>query len=507
MLRFVDTRTGIASDKTFSDVVLQGIAPSGGLFVPESLPHFSAAELAKLAELSYAQAAAEVFKRFDINFCDEEIDAICAAAYGSNFDDERIIPISKIKQDTYVLELWHGPTSAFKDMALQCMPLFFSGSLRRREVSDSEMLILVATSGDTGKAALAGFAGRESTRICVLFPDKGVSQIQRLQMTTQLGEGVKVLAVRGNFDDCQRMVKELFVDAEFKAEMLERFNIELSSANSINLGRLLPQIVYYLVAPLRLAAAGELAPGQLIDVVVPTGNFGNILAAYYAKKMGAPLGRLICASNENNVLSDFINTGTYDIRARGFIKTPSPSMDILVSSNLERFLYHLAGAESCARWMKSLSEEGYFTLDEQSFKALQDEMLAGYASNNESLANIKAVYETEGYLMEPHTSVAELVGAEFKGENPLLVASTAHWAKFGSDVFRALHDLRDGADISGDFDGASEFALLKEIARMAPGAAPIPSAIAGLEQTEPRFKTVIDANAEVLRQFLLKSEV
>lgn len=508
MLRFVDTRTGMNSDKTFSEVVLKGIAESGGLFVPERLPQLTAAELEELGSLPYKEAAARVFSRFELDFYDEEIASISAAAYGTNFDDERIIPLEKIRDGVYSLELWHGPTSAFKDMALQCMPLFFSAAYRkRRELSENtnEMQILVATSGDTGKAALDGFAGREGVRICVLYPNEGVSMVQRLQMATQSGEGVEVLGVEGNFDDCQTLVKKLFTDEQFKEELETEKGLELSSANSINFGRLLPQVVYYLVAPLRMRKTGQIGEDELVDVVVPTGNFGNILAAYYAKLMGAPIGRLICASNENNVLSDFINTGVYDIRNREFFTTPSPSMDILISSNLERFLYHLAGAEKTASWMKSLMSEGYFKVDDEVREALGREMLAGFASNNESLENIKKVYEETGYLMEPHTSVAEMVGMKHKGSNPLLIASTAHWAKFGSDVLRALKGMKDAEDFGSDYEGKNEFDLLREVATLAPSAPGIPPQIADLEGMEPRFTRVINADEDELSTILLQS--
>lgn len=506
MLRFIDTRTGQISEKPFSEVVLQGLAESGGLFVPETLPHLSDNQLRELSELSYAEAAARVFSQMGIDFCDEEIAAITTLAYGENFDDPEITPLAKIKDGVYSLELWHGPTSAFKDMALQCMPLFFSSALRREREKggeEREVLILVATSGDTGKAALAGFAGRENIKICVLFPDQGVSAVQRLQMTTQEGEGVEVLGVNGNFDDCQNIVKELFTDDVFKQQLKEAKGLELSSANSINFGRLMPQIVYYLVAPMRLKARGELLESEVIDVVVPTGNFGNILAAYYAKIMGAPIGRLICASNTNNVLSDFINTGIYDISDREFFETPSPSMDILISSNLERFLYHLAGSENTSRWMCELRENARFQVDEETLRYLQIEMAADYATNEESLANIKHVFDEYGYLMEPHTSVAELVGSRHRSVNPLMVVSTAHWAKFGSDVLRALCEVGDKESLPAEFEGQSEFELLREVARRAPQSSPIPERISLLEHAEPRFKDVIDSKAQALRDFLL----
>ena len=338
-VEFFDTRGNVSEPYSFTKALVAGLAPGGGLFVPNRIPHFSLEDITALAKLPYHQRAAAVYKAFGINLPDEQIDQLMAQCYGDNFNNEAICPITSLDENTHVLELWHGPTSAFKDMALQCLPRFFSASaqaLREEGKLDNSFCILVATSGDTGKAALEGFKGVDGVSIGVLFPDGGVSDIQRKQMVTTTGGNVQVWAVRGNFDDCQTGVKRVFADADFNQRLMSERKVALSSANSINWGRLMPQIVYYISSYSQLVADGKLEAGQLLDVCVPTGNFGNILACWYAKQMGTPIGLLMCASNENRVLTDFINTGTYDISNRPFVLTPSPSMDILVSSNLER---------------------------------------------------------------------------------------------------------------------------------------------------------------------------
>ncbi|HEY5468713.1 MAG TPA: threonine synthase, partial [Coriobacteriia bacterium] len=330
--------------RTFTDTVLAGIAPGGGLYVPDGVPALSLEDILSLSGLPYARRAARIYKAFAVDVHPEQIDALMEAAYGTAFDDERIAPVVEVGADMHVLELWHGPTSAFKDMALQCMPLFFSEAVSMRRGAGEALddyLILVATSGDTGKAALEGFADRPHTRIAVFYPANGVSDVQRKQMVTQHGSNVAVFGVAGNFDDCQNAVKAAFADRDFVRRLHESHGTQLSSANSINWGRLLPQIVYYASAYADMVASGGVIAGEPIDVCVPTGNFGNILAGYYAKMIGVPIDRLICASNENRVLADFLATGAYDISSRAFVTTPSPSMDILVSSNLERLLFEL----------------------------------------------------------------------------------------------------------------------------------------------------------------------
>ena len=496
--RYIDTRGLDDTRPAFSRAVVTGIAPGGGLFVPERLPEMTLEEILALSDLPYPERAAAVFTRFGVDFCAEHVTALMQDAYGAQWDDERIAPVVEVVPGMHVLELWHGPTSAFKDMALQCMPLFFSAAVdvmqETGELTD-DFLILVATSGDTGKAALEGFADRPHTGIVVFYPDGGVSDIQRLQMVTQRGENVGVFGVRGNFDDCQSAVKAAFNDDVFAAELRERYGLRLSSANSINWGRLLPQIAYYVSAYADMVASGGVKPGSEMDVCVPTGNFGNILGAYYARLMGVPIGRLLCASNENNVLTDFIATGTYDISDRAFVTTPSPSMDILISSNLERLLYHLAGPEAVRGWMAELVANRLFTVDRETFRQVRELFSADWASNDESLATIRRVYDEQGYLMDPHTAVAWEVAERLRDQNPVLVVSTAHWAKFGVDVYKALTDAPHGEPLSGDAAVMSGLELLAEVRRIAPGSGHVPGPLAEIACLTPRFSEVVDTGA------------
>lgn len=495
-MSYTDTRAIDDSRPTFSRAVVKGIAPGGGLFVPEAIPSFSLDEVLELSSMPYWQRAARVFVRFGVDVPEARIGELMRQAYGAQWDDERVAPLVEVTAGTHVLELWHGPTSAFKDMALQCMPLFFSEAVEAMQSSGEiadDLLILVATSGDTGKAALEGFADRPHTRIVVFYPDGGVSDIQRLQMVTQRGKNVAVFGVRGNFDDCQTAVKAAFNDETFTAELHKRHRLHLSSANSINWGRLLPQIAYYVSAYADMVAAGGVKPGASMDVCVPTGNFGNILGAYYAKRAGVPIGRLLCASNENNVLTDFIATGTYDISGREFVTTPSPSMDILISSNLERLLYHLAGPEAVRDWMAGLAADRAFTVDRGTFAAVRELFVADWASNDESLATIAHVYQEHGYLMDPHTAVAWEVAERLRGSDPVLVVSTAHWAKFGADVLRALTRTPYDQPLPSEMQGMSGLELLGQVGALAPEASGIPDPLVELAHLEPRFDGVVDA--------------
>ena len=362
LTKYHDTRGLDPVTRTFTETIVAGIAPGGGLYVPEELPHLTLDDILAIESWPYWRRAAAVYSRFGVDLPDGRIDELMQEAYGSQFDDDRIAPIEEVVPGTWVLELWHGPTSAFKDMALQCLPLFFSEALEglaEKGQDTGDYLILVATSGDTGKAALEGFSDREHTNILVFYPADGVSDIQRKQMVTQAGDNVGVFGVRGNFDDCQAAVKAAFDDQAFRAELASQHGLQLSSANSINWGRLLPQVVYYVSAYADMVAAGGVVAGEPMDVCVPTGNFGNVLGAYYARRMGVPIGRLIVAANENNVLADFVATGLYDISDRQFVTTPSPSMDILLSSNLERLLFELTADASLVRgWMDSLDATG-----------------------------------------------------------------------------------------------------------------------------------------------------
>ena len=498
--RYTDTRGLDSTPRLFSSAVVKGIAPGGGLFVPEALPELSIHEIMTFASWPYWRRAAAVFSRLGVDMSAQRIDALMQVAYGEQWEDERVAPVIEVRPDMHVLELWHGPTSAFKDVALQCMPLFFGESvemLRARGLEDADHLILVATSGDTGKAALEGFADREHTSIVVFYPAEGVSDIQRKQMVAQRGDNVNVFGVRGNFDDCQSAVKAVFNDPEFVSELHERFGLRLSSANSINWGRLMPQIVYYVSAYADMVASGGVKAGSLMDVCVPTGNFGNILGAYYARRMGVPIGRLICASNENNVLSDFIATGVYDISDRAFVTTPSPSMDILISSNLERLLYHLAGPEKVNQWMTELTEDKRFQVDRETFAAVRELLTGDFVSNDDSLATIKRVFDETGYLMDPHTAVAWEVAERTRGEDPVLVVSTAHWAKFGGDVLRAMSGIAAGEPLPPEFaelSGVEQLVRVQELAGQ--DCACVPRALALLDTATERFTHVVDAGRD-----------
>ena len=510
---YLDTRGAAGEPVPFTEAVVNGLAAGGGLYVPQELPSLSIDDIDALATLPYAQRAAAIYKAFNIDLTDEAIDELMARAYGDNFDTEAVCPITSLDENTHILELWHGPTSAFKDMALQCLPHFFSASaehLREQGKLGHEFMILVATSGDTGKAALEGFKGVDGVSIGVLFPDGGVSDIQRKQMVTTTGDNVCVWAVRGNFDDCQTGVKRAFSDDAFAEKLLAENAIALSSANSINWGRLLPQVVYYISSYAELVATGKVQPGDEIDVCVPTGNFGNILAAWYAKQIGVPIGMLLCASNDNRVLTDFINTGTYDISDRAFILTSSPSMDILVSSNLERQLFELTGrnAEAISQWMADLNEKRCFRVDADTFARVRENFSADSVDNAACLATIKAVLDEHDYLLDPHTAVAYAAAQNLRGTNPVLIASTAHWAKFGDNVYRALHDMAPADPLPTDVAALTGCQLNQRIAEET-GKHDIPAGLANLDAMEVRFTDVIDNNVEAIEaaagEFLSRS--
>ncbi|HEY3318509.1 MAG TPA: threonine synthase [Coriobacteriia bacterium] len=500
MIRYLDTRGLDDSRPTFTGAVMKGIANGGGLYVPERLPTLSLDEVLALADMPYWQRAAFVFERFEVDVPADVVARLTQTAYAGQWDDARIAPVREVAPDTHVLELWHGPTSAFKDMALQCMSLFFSEAISmRREAGEpiDDFLVLVATSGDTGKAALEGFADRPNTRIVVFYPAEGVSDIQRKQMVTQRGGNVGVFGVRGNFDDCQSAVKAAFADEAFNAELHEKHGLKLSSANSINWGRLLPQIVYYVSAYADMVRSGAVRPGEPMDVCVPTGNFGNILGAYYARELGTPIGRLLCASNENKVLTDFIASGIYDISGREFVTTPSPSMDILISSNLERLLYELTGdPETVLEWMCELREDGAFRVDHDTFAQVRELLSGDFVTNDESLETIRRVWRDHGYLLDPHTAVSWEVAERLRGDDPVLVVSTAHWAKFGASVYRALTDIPYGSPLPEDVAGLTDVQLLAEVQKFAPEGACVPKELAELDDAEVRFPGVVDAGRE-----------
>jgi threonine synthase len=426
--------------------ILKGLATDGGLFVPASFPQMTLGEIEALVPLSYEERAVRILRLFLTDYTEAELRGCVERAYGRTFDDVRRAPVRTVGE-LAVLELWHGPTSAFKDMALQLLPQLMS-TARVKEGERDTILILVATSGDTGKAALEGFADTEGIRIMVFYPDGGVSPVQRLQMVTQTGANVSVAAVRGNFDDAQRGVKEIFGDAAM-AEELADIHTKLSSANSINWGRLVPQIVYYFSAYADLIGEKKIAVGDAVNFTVPTGNFGNILAGYYAKRMGLPVGKLVCASNANNVLTDFLQTGIYD-RQRDFYQTMSPSMDILVSSNLERLLYHLTeDTAQVAAWMQELTEVGKYDASAL-LSALRENFWAAFADDAATEEEIRAVYERTAYTLDTHTAVAYRAAEDYRratgDERPMVVLSTASPYKFGASVLHALGEDTAGLD-------------------------------------------------------------
>ena len=436
--------------------ILKGLASDGGLFVPASFPQMTLTEIEALVPLSYEERAVRILRLFLTDYTEAELRGCVERAYGRTFDDVRRAPVRTVGE-LEVLELWHGPTSAFKDMALQLLPQLMS-TARVKEGERDTILILVATSGDTGKAALEGFADTEGIRIMVFYPNGGVSPVQRLQMVTQTGTNVSVVAVRGNFDDAQRGVKEIFGDAAM-AEELAALRTKLSSANSINWGRLVPQIVYYFSAYADLLGERSIAAGDAVNFTVPTGNFGNILAGYYAKRMGLPVGKLVCASNANNVLTDFLQTGIYD-RKRDFYQTMSPSMDILVSSNLERLLYHLTeDTAQVAAWMQELTEVGKYDAS-RLLPALRESFWAAFADDAATEEEIRAVYERTGYTLDTHTAVAYRAAEGYRratgDTRPMVVLSTASPYKFGASVLHAL-----GEDAAG-LDEFTQMTLLKE---------------------------------------------
>ncbi|MBR6594248.1 MAG: threonine synthase [Clostridia bacterium] len=475
---FYNSTRGNDSGRSAAYVIKNGIAADGGLFVPESIPALTAEKLAELEGMSYPQRAAEILGMFLTDYSKEELTAAAESAYGERFG-ECATAITLVGGNS-VLELWHGPTSAFKDMALQIMPILLSLSLDKCG-EEKEALILVATSGDTGKAALAGYADVPKVRIQVFYPSEGVSNIQKLQMATQEGANISVCGIKGNFDDAQSAVKRIFTGKE-AAEKVGEQGLFFSSANSINWGRLAPQIVYYVSAYLDMVAAGSVAMGEEINVTVPTGNFGNILAAYIAKQMGLPIKTMICASNKNNILTDFFETGVYDKR-RPFYTTSSPSMDILISSNLERLLYFVLGAEKCAELMKALSEKGVYSVGEDVRKALAADF-AGFSGDEAATEATIARYFDMGYLCDPHTAVALYCADRYKEQTgdstPMLVASTASPYKFPAAVLRAL----------GKEAPEGDFALidaLEEISGVCP-----PTGLSSLKGKAVRFDRVIE---------------
>ncbi len=463
-----------------AQAIAQGISKDGGLFVPTEIPVIDKQFIDSLVGLDYISRAKKVLSLYLTDYTEEEIAYCVEGAYkDGKFSSEKVSPIKQIKDGANILELWRGPTCAFKDMALQLLPYLLT-TAAGKTVKDKTIVILVATSGDTGKAALEGFKDVPGTKIMVFYPDDGVSPMQKLQMTTQAGENVCVSAIKGNFDDAQNGVKKIFTDAAVKAR-LEENGMMFSSANSINWGRLVPQIVYYISAYCDLIENGTIKNSDEINVVVPTGNFGNILAAYYAKRMGIPIKKLICASNANNVLTDFLKTGVYD-RNRSFYTTTSPSMDILISSNLERLLYHLTDEsdEAVRKWMGELSSEGKYEVCDK-VKGLLGELFdAGCCDDEETAATIKATYQ-DGYLCDTHTAVAVKVYNDYKASTgdmtPTVIASTANPYKFSAAVLKAVK-----GEVPADADEFEQVELLRQLT-----GEPCPQQLASLKGKEPRF--------------------
>lgn len=483
---------------TAAEAITQGLSTEGGLFVPGFLPKLSEDDLEGLAEKSYAERAVEVLSLFLSDFSDEQLVHCVTRAYRPDkfdCDGERdeIVPMAHLYDGTYLMELWHGPTCAFKDMALQLLPYLLTTSAKIVK-NEKEIVILVATSGDTGKAALEGFKDVDGTRIIVFYPRDGVSSMQKRQMTTQEGSNVCVCAINGNFDDAQTAVKSIFTDEELR-ERMERSGRQFSSANSINWGRLVPQIVYYVSAYCDLVAGGQVKAGELVNVCVPTGNFGNILAAYYAKKMGVPFGKLICASNQNRVLTDFIRTGIYD-KNREFFTTISPSMDILISSNLERLLYDLAGEDDQAvsDWYSQLSKEGRFEVSSKVKARLDSEFYAGTCDDEATKATIREVFDKYSYLCDTHTAVAVRVYEEYRkntgDKTRTLIASTANPYKFTENVLSAVAGAQSG----------DEYGLIEQLKSLS--GMEVPASLGELRAKPIRFSSSIDRDAikdEVIR--------
>ena len=476
-----------------SEAILRGLAPDGGLFVPDHIPHLDKT-LNEIANMDYQQTAYEVMKLLLTDYTEEELKFCISHAYDSKFDSPEIAPMTQA-DGAYYLELYHGKTIAFKDMALSILPYLMTTAAKKNHAKN-EIVILTATSGDTGKAALAGFADVPGTKIIVFYPKNGVSPIQEKQMVTQKGDNTCVVGIDGNFDDAQTGVKKLFTDEKLAAEM-EQAGFQFSSANSINIGRLIPQIVYYVYAYTRLLGEGRIAEGDAINAVVPTGNFGNILAAYYAKQMGLPIHKLICASNSNRVLFDFFQTGAYD-RNRDFMLTSSPSMDILISSNLERLIYHIAGddAGKDAAYMQKLSAQGRYEISDEMRTRLSD-FYGGFATEEETAQAIRSLYESTGYVIDTHTAVASSLYAGYRRETQddtvTVIASTASPFKFTHAVMAAIGQADEGAD---------DFALADRLAQMA--GLSVPDAVESIRNADICHKTVCGRNEmeKVVKDFL-----
>lgn len=495
MILYKSTR-GASRQYKFSQVLLQGIASDGGLFVPDRIPRFNLKSLILLIGKSYQHYVSFVFDLFETGFSSSKLKKIIQLSYSADFDDKKITPLFRLKDSWFILELWHGPTMSFKDIALQLMPKIF-----KSVISKQKYLILVATSGDTGKAALSGFKDLDNIHILVVYPQNGVSQIQKKSMVTQKGDNIKVLGISSNFDSAQTAVKRVFNDGQFRKLLEKKYQFRLSSANSINWGRILPQIVYYLYSYNELVREKIIVPGDKIDVAVPTGNFGNILAAFYAKKMGLPVNKLICASNSNNVLSEFLTTGKYDLRRKKLIKTPSPSMDILISGNLERFLYELTGdSRLITSWMRDLQYKKHFKVGKKTLSKIKNHFFAGWVSNGKSLSNIKKVFKENNYLVDPHTSVVLKVVQNYQKacplKHPVIICSTAHWSKFPASVYFALRGINTKSRMS------DEFKIVSKIQKIAVNST-LPPAFKNIAQGKKRFISSIKPSKNAIQGVII----
>ena len=470
---------------TSAEVIKKGLADDGGLFVPETIPSLSADEIQWLCKDEYPVRAAKILSRFLTDYTYEELLEDCTQAYHPNSFVGGTAPLTHIKENLYTLELWHGPTAAFKDMALQLMPRLLSRALIKTGETRTA-LILVATSGDTGKAALEGYKDIPGVKIMVFYPADGVSRVQKLQMATQTGNNVRVCAVKGNFDDTQSGVKKIFSDEKI-AGLLNQNHYFLSSANSINWGRLAPQIVYYVSAYCDLLKAGTIQPGEVVNVCVPTGNFGNIFAAYIAKRMGLPLGKLVCASNSNNVLTDFFKTGVYN-KVRPFHLTMSPSMDILISSNLERLLYFCAGAEKTREYMKALAATGAYKVDGAFLNTIDSDFVGYYADESNTADTIRRYFFENNQLIDTHTAVGCFCAEQYRKEQKsndsvMVVASTASPYKFASDVYTSLTGTTPSDDLAA-------LTMLSQLTQTE-----IPYPLCGLGERAVRFTEIIPTAA------------
>ncbi len=474
-MNYVSTRNnkiGISS----AAAIERGLSEEGGLFIPEKIPALSKQQISAMSEMDYKQRAKLILSQFLTDYTEAEIESCVNGAYADEkFGGDDPTPVKKLDDKNYVLELWHGPTCAFKDMALQILPRLLTCAIKKSN-NDKTVVILVATSGDTGKAALEGFCDVEGTKIFVFYPAHGVSEVQKKQMISQKGDNTGVMGIEGNFDDCQSGVKVIFGDKEV-AEKLEQNGYVFSSANSINWGRLVPQVVYYFSAYADMLRNGEIKMGDKIDFVVPTGNFGDILAGYIAKKMGLPVGKLVCASNSNNVLTDFINTGVYD-KNRNFFTTISPSMDILISSNLERLLFIMSGYddEKVAGYMKELSQNGKYSVDADLLRQIKEEFVGGCATEQMTVEAIGEAFEKYGYVADPHTAVAYYVAQNYETENKKVILSTASPYKFPASVIEG---------ISGKVDVQDEFELFDILFDKT--SMPVPDSLKNLKQAKSRF--------------------